>query len=382
MRYREAINIAHTPNKLEKLILPLITNIDFRDRILEKNERLKRSGLERLNVDLKKHFSTEEFEQILDAVTFSLDHIEKENLEELGSKPIVTSFARGISQNKTIDLMGRNLLLKTQSTPTGMCAEMGMCAMAKAEIADFKSINSVVITSFSQAENKLFQCCPGCRAYLLDLLSHETKVIFVNHKDGKINLAGFHTLSELDPQNAAQVYKIQNPDVAQSKSWSIFSEALNIVNPSQISQYISNKEPYVLGCVIFEATQEQASGLENVIALENNPGFYVFYTTLEVTKGTKRCVSPGVVGFNSVQRMFGQFAPKIVFTLDEEKNILPPDNVLIAYLQSMREREISKGTEVVTILDDETLILPFSKYYPHQDVESRFILEESTNLNS
>ncbi|MEI6728643.1 MAG: hypothetical protein WCK98_03290 [bacterium] len=113
-----------------------------------------------------------------------------------------------------------------------------------------------------------------------------------------------------------------------------------------------------------------------MIPLENNPGFYVFYTTLEVTKGTKRCVSPGVVGFNSVQRMFGQFAPKMVFTIDKEKNILPPDNVLIAYLQSMREREISNGVEVVTILNGEVFALPFKQYYPHQDVEAKFILEE------
>jgi hypothetical protein len=326
--------------------------------------------------DFLKLFTESEQRLIFDSLVFSSEHIKSENLEELGSKPIVTSFAKGLSKEESIDLVGRNLLLKTQSTPTGMCAEMGMCAMAKAKIADFKSINSVVITSFSQAEKKLFQCCPGCRAYLLELLSHETKVIFVNHKDGKINLAGFHTLTELDPQNAAQEYKIRNIEVAQSKNWPIFTEAINIVDPARISQYIANKEPYVLGCVIFEATEEQASGLENVIPLENNPGFYVFYTPLEVTKGTKRCVSPGVVGFNSVQRMFGEFAPKIVFTMDKEKNILPPDNVLVAYLQSMREREISNGTEVVTILDDETLILPFSKYYPHQDVEPKFILEE------
>ncbi|MEI6728644.1 MAG: hypothetical protein WCK98_03295 [bacterium] len=148
MRYREAINIVETTDKLQKLILPLISNIDFRDKIIEHNEIQKRNVLERLNSDLKKYFSKEEFELILDAIIFSLDHIGNENLEKLGSKPIVTSFAKGTRRGENIDLVGRNLLLKTQSTPTGMCAEMGMCAMAKTEIADFKSINSVVITSF------------------------------------------------------------------------------------------------------------------------------------------------------------------------------------------------------------------------------------------
>ena len=368
MQYSEAIRLKNPDSdsnfdKLREKLLTLVANIDFYQKIAKQSFEKEINRLTDLNYELKALFTLEEFDLIIKALHFNLEHIKSTNLETLGSEPIVTSSAVGKNKDGvTVEIVGKNSSLKTAS-PTGTCAETAMCNMSKSLFIDSPSIKTIVVTSFSKTEHKLFQCCPGCREYLTNMYSPDTKIIFINHEDGLINLAGNHSIAEIDSQNAAISY-LESEQQSKDGITKAFHTAITTIPTLNLKSF-SPKPPNLVSAVILYATKNQVLGLDSIF--EISPGVYMLCIPTEVSKGTKRTPSAATATLNVSRQLIKNQPPLGVLSMLEHPQgtwqVVPPDGVLASDLQTMFENGVHPDIHIATNINGRVIVMPFSKYY-------------------
>lgn len=421
-RYRFKTNIENYRSSevsMEQLI-SIVYNFRFsKENISQYEQPLEDPEITKLrninnDPEFLKLFNQEELVLVFKALAFNLKHVDAEDLVALGYAPIVTTFAEGVdNENNLIKLLGRNLKLDTIE-PTGICAEPGLCAMAKSHLVDFKSIDTVVLVSFSLVEDKLFQCCPNCRKFFTGLLKPETKIIFINQNEGKVNLAGFHTVAQLDAQDKIKqslTDDVQNQielefltetkrqimqitfDMAISHAKIIANNKLNITKKtvsnstkSKQKKEMFPKPPNLYGGVIFESKLKNWNGFDSVVNLGGD--LWLYCNKLKVTKGSKATPDAPLAGLDALTSLDESLTPLGVFSiaLNETHNkistnnqwqLCVPSGPLVAHLQSRFEGS-NQEVWVATRVGNLKIFMPFSEYLPLPEVKILYDAREDS----